>query len=495
MNKHTLSKSLFLEGLRCPKLFWLRHHKPAQAKPMDKPTLHLLETGKIVGQYAREVYPGGRMIGVGKFDRLVVDTKNALRLPSPYYYEAAFEAENLRCRVDILCHDSVPKGLDIKEVKMCSRPKPQNIQDIAFQAHCVRQSGYTIDQFYLVHIDNTYVRLGKIEPERLLVEQDVTKAVIPEIPLIPIKVKNLLTIIESWDPPPIQIGAHCNEPGKCQYWDLCHGEIVQDSVYYLPNGTSRVPQLLAAGVTRLSDVPGTVDLTPRQAASVKSAKLRMPIVDVAELQRFLRQLTYPLFYLDFETIAPCLPAFDASSPFEKVPFQYSLHMQMGIEAELKHFQFLPKNKSDPRFPLLKELLENLGKNGTILAWNMSFEWNVLKKLGDRYPEFWKRIIMLQGRFLDLMSPFKSGAYVDYRFCGSASLKKVLPILCPSLSYDNLEIQHGDQSSLNYQLYVEGKISEVDWKRMRPDMLAYCERDTYAMVAIINVLKKLSLIID
>ena len=103
--------------------------------------------------------------------------------------------------------------------------------------------------------------------------------------------------------------------------------------------------------------------------------------------------------------------------------------------------------------------------------------------------------MLQGRFLDLMSPFKSGAYVDYRFCGSASLKKVLPILCPSLSYDNLEIQHGDQSSLNYQLYVEGKISEVDWKRMRPDMLAYCERDTYAMVAIINVLKKLSLIID
>jgi hypothetical protein len=487
MNNPTISKSQYMEGLRCPKLFWLRRHRAHLAAAPDQQSLHIFDVGHTVGRFARELYPGGHMIPMGSYGRLVIDTETALAQHNSYYYEPAFEAAGLRCRLDIFCCKNGGNAWELKEVKMCSRVKPENIQDVAFQGYCVEQSGYHVDRFSLIYVNTSYILEGKIEPQKFLLEEDITAAVTPEIPRVVTKLKNLLATFEQPDPPAILIGTHCSSPGKCPYWDLCHSQIKEDSVYNLPNGNHRVPELLAAGITRLSDIPTTKDLTSRQVSTVQSAKVLQAVVDVEEIRGFLQKLSYPHFYLDFETIAPCVPTFQGTSPCEKVPFQYSLHVQKERDAELQHYQFLPENKGDPRYPLLKELLVNLGDKGSIIAWNMSFEKSVLQKLVKQFPEFGESISSLQRRFTDLMVPFKNGAVVDYRFCGSASLKKVLPVLCPSLSYDNLAIQHGDDSSLIYQKYVVEAMPELEWARLRPDMLAYCERDTFGMVEILRVL--------
>ena len=474
-----------MEGQRCLKLFWLRRYRPDLAAAPDKQTLHLFETGRIVGEIARKLFPEGIMIGVGSFQKLVVDTETALKMKSPYYYEAAFESEGMRCRTDILC--SKNNTLNIKEVKMCSKVKDENIKDVAFQAYCIERAGHEVDRLSLVHVNNGYIRQDKIKPEGLLVEEDITAEVKVEIPNVPGKLKNLISMLESPEPPKIIIGPQCIAPGKCPYFDLCHAEIIKDSIYYLPNGTRKIPELVGAGIIKLSDVPITADLTSRQAAAVKSAILRTPVVNVAEIQQFLQQLTNPIYYLDFETIAPSIPAFDGASPYEKIPFQYSLHVQ-AHEDKLQHFEFLPENSADPRQSLLMALLDRLGNRGSIICWNMAFEKSVLKNLGCHYSQYQERIQSLQDRFVDLMVPFKSGLYVDYRFCGSSSLKKVLPILCPELAYDDLQIQHGDDASLVYQKFIEGAMSESEWIKLRPHMLAYCGLDTYGMVEIFNVLK-------
>ena len=62
MSKISISKSKFLEGLRCPRLLWLRYNKPELAEPLGATTLHLFEVGHRIGKIAHELYPGGKKI-------------------------------------------------------------------------------------------------------------------------------------------------------------------------------------------------------------------------------------------------------------------------------------------------------------------------------------------------------------------------------------------------------------------------------------------------
>ena len=74
--------------------------------------------------------------------------------------------------------------------------------------------------------------------------------------------------------------------------------------------------------------------------------------------------------------------------------------------------------------------------------------------------------------------------------GSASIKKVLPVLVPDLSYKELSIQEGQTCS---RLWVETVIErkhEAKKQQLFTDMLAYCKLDTLAMVKIWEVLSAL-----
>ena len=58
------------------------------------------------------------------------------------------------------------------------------------------------------------------------------------------------------------------------------------------------------------------------------------------------------------------------------------------------------------------------------------------------PEYKDAMEAINNRVVDLIIPFKQKWYDDPRFEGSASIKKVLPVLCPELSYKTLGIQEG-----------------------------------------------------
>ncbi len=56
---------------------------------------------------------------------------------------------------------------------------------------------------------------------------------------------------------------------------------------------------------------------------------------------------------------------------------------------------------------------------------------------------------LNNRIVDLMHPFSKGLYVDAAFGGSASIKKVLPVLVPELDYSELAIQDGSEAQSSW----------------------------------------------
>jgi hypothetical protein len=89
-----------------------------------------------------------------------------------------------------------------------------------------------------------------------------------------------------------------------------------------------------------------------------------------------------------------------------------------------------------------------------------------------------------------MRIFKDSHYVHPDFHGSASLKAVLPVLCPDLRYEGLTISNGEEAMLTWYWLQQGQVSPEDRAGTEAAMREYCKLDTYGMVAIWNHLNKL-----
>ena len=110
-------------------------------------------------------------------------------------------------------------------------------------------------------------------------------------------------------------------------------------------------------------------------------------------------------------------------------------------------------------------------------------------MGEMLPEFKEALEAVNDRIVDLIIPFKSKWYDDPRCEGSASIKAVLPVLCPELSYKELGIQEGGSAQ---RLWMEAVLDSkrVDEKdQILNDLIEYCKLDTFAMVEIFRCLEK------
>jgi hypothetical protein len=93
------------------------------------------------------------------------------------------------------------------------------------------------------------------------------------------------------------------------------------------------------------------------------------------------------------------------------------------------------------------------------------------------------------RIYDLMKVFKKD-YLHPDFQGSASIKKVLPVMLPELSYKTLNIQNGTMALSEWEKMINGGLHKDEREEIRKNLLAYCKLDTLAMVEIFNKLKML-----
>ncbi len=480
-----------MEGIRCEKLLWLRVNKPEFAEPFDDPTLHLFEVGRRVEQLARIPFPGILIEREGiPFKSLIEKTVMLMANHTVLIYEGTFNAKNCICRADILEPVSEDKTSpwNLHEIKMSTKLKPEHITDCGVQTYCIEQSGYTIQRINLIHINAEYTRQGEINPLHLFKVEDITDRVRVESITIGKKIREFSKLCSEPEPPDVVIGSKCKQPGICQFYKYCHDIIPMSSVFELPYGQNVIPKLIKSGITLLINIPQDFPLTIRQKKLVKSAKIKKPIVDKADLRSFLDKFIFPLCFFDFETVSPAIPLLEKSRPYERIPFQYSLHILLK-DGQLKHKEYLHDIRTDPRETILKSLIKDLRTNGSIVTWNMSFEASVLKSLASIYPKYSKQINSLLLRIVDLIIPFRSGIYSDYRCKGSASIKSVLPVLCPELSYESLSVQKGDQASLLFEKYLEGSMAEEEWCDVKPGLLSYCELDTLAMVEIYRKLVK------
>jgi hypothetical protein len=491
-NTPFLSKSKYLSGLQCHKLLWYHYNAKDQIPPISAAPQAIFDQGHIVGELVKQLYPEGIDVAPRIIDpeKNIEETQKVISLRKPLF-EAAFKYKNAYARVDIL----IPVGKhqwDIIEVKSSTHVKDINLHDLALQWYTYSGAGIILNKCFIMYINNKYVRKGEIDPAKLFAKEDVTESVLNMVPSVERNLESFIKTIQNKEMPHISIGPHCNIPYPCVLTDICWKFLPKNnplSLYYF--NTKKAFSLIENGLLDVAKLPGDIKLNEKQQIQVDAIRSNEPYINKEEIKTFLDTLEYPLYYLDFETLAPAIPLFDNSKPFQQIPFQFSLHIQESSGKEPKHISFLAEGNIDPRPELLALLKTHLGTQGSIVIYYAPFEKSKLNNAVEVYSEYQSWNTAIQQRIVDLVIPFKDFSYYHPSQEGSASIKSVLPALTEK-GYEGMEIADGGTASREYlRVTFDQNVSDDEKNKVRKQLETYCGLDTMAMVRIVDKLIELS----
>lgn len=488
-----LTKSDFIKFIQCPKYLWLyKYRKDLIPEEIDASLQRIFDEGYHIETYAYKLFPGGINVQVDGFVASIAKTKEMMTKKTAVIFQPTISGKNLFCRADIIKLNEDGKSWDIYEVKSATAVKDINIYDLAFQKICFESAGYKIGKIYLVCINNQYVRKGEIEPEKLLQTEDSTEQVEYLEGETKSKIKEALAILKQTAEPVVRILKQCRDPYACTFLDYCWKDIPKNSIYEIAGGLNeaKLNMLIDEGILKIKDIPDEIITNKAGIRHHHVVKRNKVHIESENIRTELAQYEYPLYFLDYETNSPGVPLFDGYRPYQRMVFQYSLHIQEKPGGKLTHFAYLAKDWEDPSFGLATDLKKRIGKKGSVLTWNMGFEKGCNTEMGERHPEFMSFFENVNERIFDLMTVFKKGYYVHKDFHGSASLKQVLPVLVPDLSYTALDIHEGMAASNSWRQMIEPKMSHADKDKIYNDLLEYCALDTLAMVRILEELRKI-----
>ncbi len=486
-----LSKSKYCDLWQCPKITWLKTYKP-EAEQSDDSAEARMEDGREVGELARGLFGEYADVSEHTGDRLdlekmIANTRAEMERGTPVICEASFCWEGLFCSVDLLRSEN--GGWAIYEVKSAaSCDKDIYLADTAYQKYVLERCGVQVTGVYLVYLNSGYVYDGTLRLERLFRVADLSDKIKDESERIEANILAARAMLENTEEPAVDLSARCAEPYPCGFWKYCSRHLPTPSVfdvYRLP--LKRKVSLYQAGYASFEPLEESGCLrNETQKRQIDFALHdKEPHIDKPNIKAFLDTLSYPLYFLDFETVQPVIPKYIGTRPYAQIPFQYSLHYIEKEGGELMHREFLAEAGCDPRRAIAERLCADIPMNVCVTAYNKSFECTRLKELAETFPDLAEHLLSIRDHIVDLLVPFQSGWYYNRAMGGSFSIKSVLPALFPDdpkLDYHNLEGVHNGSEAMNAFAAME-KMDPGEREVMRRNLLKYCKLDTYAMVKV------------
>ena len=487
-----ISKSRFISGVQCHKKIWFDYYRKDLRLPIDSAQQRVFDLGHEISKMAQKVFPGGKDATPENFYNLnpaAIQTRIWLEEGIEIIYEATFIAGNATAILDIL-HRKGNK-LHAIEVKNSTEVKDYHLQDAALQYFVMSKAGYQPDCFYLMHVNNKYVKDGKITDE-FFIMHDITETVKSKQQWVAENLGTLLDIVQLQQEPVVSIGTLCGSPFDCDYRHHCWSHIPEKSVFDLALGRKKIWDLYEKNILKLEDIPEDYPLSCNQLLQVNGVKNGKEVFEKENIQKYLNSWEFPLHHFDFETIYPAIPILNGTSPYQQIPFQYSLHIQ-NEDRSIVHKEFLAEPMDfineikDPRKKMIEQMKHDFGIVGSVVTYNMSFEKNRLTELAKDFPEDSEFLNGILSRLVDLLPIFKKRWYYKPAMGKSASIKSVLPAIVPHLSYHDMEIKNGEAAS---DAFLQSILTPAIYTaKLRKSLLKYCEMDTWAMVEIYNHLNR------
>ena len=475
-----LSKSKYCEAIRCKKLLWLDENHPELKEELGNESV--LDNGTMVGEIAKNLLGEHENI---KFNNdlnvMINETKEKLKKESVVITEASFLYDNNFCSVDLLKKDK--DELSIYEVKSSTELNDIYLDDISYQYYVLNNSKLNIKKCFIVYINSHYIREKKLDINKLFIKKDVTDIVLKKQSEVEKNIKEINLYMKKEEVND-DIGEYCKNPYPCPYFNYCTRLLPDNNIFKIRRMSNKTKfKFYKIGIYKYEDLKEE-KINDKYKQQIEFELFdKEDYIDIQRIKEFLRTLSYPLYFLDFETFQQAIPIYEKVHPYEQIPFQYSLHY---IEnGNLKHKEFLAEADVDPRRSLAERLVQDIPLDVCTVAYNMMFEKMVIRNLANLYPDLSNHLMNIYNHIKDLMVPFKERYYYSKNMYGSFSIKYVLPALFPddpSLDYHNLEDIHNGSEAMNSYANLSD-LEKGQQEKIRHSLLKYCELDTYAMVKI------------
>jgi hypothetical protein len=450
-----LTKSDFLLYLKAPLHLWAEKHNKLNKLVPSVYEQHLMKQGYEVEKLAHELLPHAT-------------------------WQEAYVSDEFEIRRDASIKN-IDGTYDLYEVKSSTTIKPEHKYDVTFQS-IVMKDTTKLNKIFIVTLNKDYIFKEKLDVKQLFSITDVTEEVKELTSDVEEKMREAVSIIEKDKPDYIE---NCLNPKTCPCIDTCYPNLPKKSIFnitYLSPKKKR--ELVDSNIIDINDLPNEFKLNPKQRRIADVIKHNKPYLNKTGLQTFLNAFVYPIYFLDYETYPLAIPIYDNYKTYQHMVFQYSLHV-VNEDQTITHKEYLETELGDPSKNLIMKLKEDIGLIGSIISWNKEFEMGRNKDMAILYPEHKEFLEDINSRMIDLADFIDKELYIHPDFLGSWSIKNVLPVMVPDLSYKKLKVNKGDQAMLTWWEMINSN----DKKEARA-LLEYCSLDTLAMVKIWEKLIKL-----
>ncbi|RAP49141.1 MAG: hypothetical protein BZ138_08270, partial [Methanosphaera sp. rholeuAM270] len=372
MNRVLLSKTSYCKYLQCPKMLWLKKYKSYEA--IQKANPRIFENGKKVGILAQNIF-GKRHEDIHyqkNFKKMIQLTSQYLEKKPNIITEATFSYENNFCMVDILKNDE--DGVEIYEVKSSTKVTDVYIDDASFQYYILSNLGLNVKKVCIIYINSKYIRQEKLNLDELFNIEDITHLALQKQDEITGNVEMIndyMALHDRDNEPIMDIGKQCRKPYPCDFWEYC---------------TRDMPQTDAC-----DDEPN---------------------IDKKAIRDIIDSLKYPLYFIDYETYSTPIPEVIGTTPYQQLPFQYSLHIINEEGAKPEHKEYLADiDDEDFIRHFAESMIADLPENGSVIVYNKSLErGHVNEKLAGMYPDLAGEIERINANMVDFMEPFRKKQY-------------------------------------------------------------------------------------
>ncbi len=417
-----LSKSKYCRLWQCPKMLWLDTYRPElkEVTPADDARF---AAGDEVGDLAKGVFGAYVDVTVKTADgepdlpAMIERTKTEIDKGTPVICKASFRFEELYCTVDILKKE--PDGWAICEVGP-SRSRESNLSfhfsykehvylpTLAYQKYVLEKCGVSVTAAKLVLIDSLrYTFDGMIAPNGLFCVSDVSKDLSAAEKKVAGGLQTAKETLASETEPDCDLSERCMIPCECDYWAYCTRNLPKPSVFdlyglyleralaYYHNGVTSPDALMRAG--KLKDAPTIL------------------LEDKYNLRCFFFGSRFPLYFLDFMFIQFPVPRCVGTKPYQKIPFQYSLHYIERKGGELQHKEFLAESGADPRRAFAEHLCADVPKNARIATYDRSELDDCFIVLIDAFPDLREHLKNIRGNLISLSTMFEGSHFREYGY--------------------------------------------------------------------------------
>lgn len=467
-----LDEHNFMKFNGCPRQAYLLVNSSANAVMSRSEKYDMSRRLRDVQRDMLKSFPPGNRV-CGDYLRAAEETAELIKKGKNVIYGAAFVSGRTACRCDVLIKRN--GKYDVYAVRPTNRYS-RWLDEVLYDRLVMEKCGVPTGKAYVCAIDK------EAEGNNILCLVDAENP--PRAKKMADKIDDIVQIVTQKKAPEAILSQRC---GSCPYLSACF-EAGADSIFSLKSiQFAKKASLYKNGIKTVSDFLSSGLAGDKALREIKVRETDEDVYDKAAIRGFLDNLSYPLGFLDFETVEVFFPGDPVLSPMDTVITQFSYHLIEKEGEEPKHYEFIGDGVSYPEREAAKLLCSIIKPDHCVLMYS-NYERICIERLIKRLPEYAERLSAIANRLVDLEKPFSKKYLVNRRMQGKSSLKKVLPALYPgekALDYKYMRIQNGQQAESVYARLPS--MGEEEKKRAMRDLSDYCALDTLAMIKLVEKL--------